>query len=217
MNINNGVKRWEVNAFVHPCWTKTETMKRCDQIKENRSLSPWGWMVPILKMRRFSCLLRLSEGKFSSLDLFVRQCRHDIDRLNHSRRKRPSNLSTDELSAFKSLRSRNDVVIKPADKGGAVVVWGVDLYRQETLRQLKDASFYTKLNSDPTFSHQKLLKPLLTISFKPAICPPLLPTCLPPRPEHLSYISYLKFTSLIILAGRLSPLAVVLLNSYPAF
>ena len=37
------------------------------------------------------------------------------------------------------------------------------------------------------------------------------------RPEHLSYISYLKFTSLTILAGRLSPLAVVLLNSYPAF
>ena len=28
-----------------------------DQIKENRS---WGWMVPILKMRRFSCLWRLS-------------------------------------------------------------------------------------------------------------------------------------------------------------
>ena len=55
MNINNGVKRW-----TNPCWTKTETMKRCDQIKENRSLSPWGWMVPILKMRRFSCLLRLS-------------------------------------------------------------------------------------------------------------------------------------------------------------
>ena len=30
-----------------------------DQIKENRSLSLWGWMVQILKMRRFSCLLRL--------------------------------------------------------------------------------------------------------------------------------------------------------------
>ena len=71
------------------------------------------------------------EGQFSSLDLFVLQCRHDIDRLNHSRRKRPSNLSTDERLAFKSLRSRNDVVIKPADKGGAVVVWRADLYRQE--------------------------------------------------------------------------------------
>ena len=62
------------------------------------------------------------EGQFSSRDLFVRQCRHDIDRLNHSRRKRPSNLSTDELSAFKSLHSWNDIVIKPADKGGACYV-----------------------------------------------------------------------------------------------
>ena len=98
------------------------------------------------------------EGQFSSLDPFVRQCRHDIDRLNHSRRKRPSDLSADELSAFKSLRSRNDVFIKPADKGGTVVVWRADLYRQEALRQLNDASFYTKLNSDPTLSHQKTVK-----------------------------------------------------------
>ena len=35
-------------------------MKEYDQIKENRSFSQWGWMVPILKMRRFLCLLRLS-------------------------------------------------------------------------------------------------------------------------------------------------------------
>ena len=31
-----------------------------DQIKENCLLSQWGWMVPILKTRHFSCLLRLS-------------------------------------------------------------------------------------------------------------------------------------------------------------
>ena len=48
--------------------------------------------------------------------------------------------------AFKSLRCRNSYVIKPEDKGGAVFVWRADLYRQETLRQLNDASFYTKLN-----------------------------------------------------------------------
>ena len=35
-------ERWEVNAFVRPCQTKTETIKGYDQIKENRSLSPWG-------------------------------------------------------------------------------------------------------------------------------------------------------------------------------
>ena len=70
---------------------------------------------------------------------------------------------TDQLLAFKFLRSRNGVVVKPTDKGGAVVVWRVDLYGQEALRQLNDASFYTKLNSDPTLSHKNLLKLLLTI------------------------------------------------------
>ena len=54
------------------------------------------------------------------------------------------------------------VVIKPADKGGAVVVWRADLYTQ-ALRQLKDASFYTKLNSDPTLSHQKTVKTTILI------------------------------------------------------
>ena len=33
MNINNGMKRWEVIAFVHPCWTKTETMKGSNKRK----------------------------------------------------------------------------------------------------------------------------------------------------------------------------------------
>ena len=33
MNINNGVKRWEVAAFVRTCWTKTETMKESNKRK----------------------------------------------------------------------------------------------------------------------------------------------------------------------------------------
>ena len=37
-------KQWtekvKVNAFVRPC--QTEAMKGYNQIKENRSLSPWG-------------------------------------------------------------------------------------------------------------------------------------------------------------------------------
>ena len=33
MNINNRMKRREVIAFVHPCWTKTETMKGSNKRK----------------------------------------------------------------------------------------------------------------------------------------------------------------------------------------
>ena len=121
-------------------------------------------MVPILKMRRFSCLLRLSlppeMGEMAQI--FI-----------------------SEIEWLAALKCRGT--------------------------GLSTSLFLTERRCSANLSDR------LTISFKPAICPPLLPTCLPPHPEHLSYISYLKFTSLIILAGRLSPLAVVLLNSYPAF
>ena len=40
MNINNGVKRWEVTAFVRTCWTKTETMKGSN--KRKSFLEPVG-------------------------------------------------------------------------------------------------------------------------------------------------------------------------------
>ena len=40
--------------------------------------------------------------------------------------------------------------MKPADKGGAVVVWARDLYLQEAERHLSDTNFYQKLDHDHT-------------------------------------------------------------------
>ena len=94
------------------------------------------------------------EGQFGSLDLFIRQCRHDIDQLPTFRPKRPSNLSNPEFEALKSLRARDDIVIKPADKGGALVVWRSDLYRTEARRQLSDTTFYSRVDKDLTSTHQ---------------------------------------------------------------
>jgi len=47
--------------------------------------------------------------------------------------------------ALKSLKTHKDIVIKAADKGGAVVVWGTDLYQKEALQQLSDTSL-TKIS-----------------------------------------------------------------------
>ena len=94
------------------------------------------------------------EDQFSSLELFIRQCRHDIDTLPKFRPKRPSNLTESEFSALRSLHARRDTVIKPADKGGALVVWRADLYRDEALRQLGDTTFYTRVDKDLTSTHQ---------------------------------------------------------------
>ena len=41
-------------------------------------------------------------------------------------------------------------MIKPADKGGAVVVWRKDLYQKEAERQLSNERFYTRLETDRT-------------------------------------------------------------------
>eukprot|EP00061_Rhincodon_typus_P000069 g10333.t1 len=48
--------------------------------------------------------------------------------------------SPTECTALRSLRSNPNLSIKPADKGGTVVVWHTDLYIAEARRQLSDTS-----------------------------------------------------------------------------
>ena len=40
------------------------------------------------------------------------------------------NLSTQQLRTLKTLKNNPNIIIKPADKGGAVVVMNKDLYKQ---------------------------------------------------------------------------------------
>ena len=47
-----------------------------------------------------------------------------------------------------------DIIIKPADKGGAVVVWRRDQYISEAERQLSDATSYSEVHHDPTEENQ---------------------------------------------------------------
>ena len=92
-----------------------------------------------------------------------------INNFNFKRQLSFSNLTREEWSALRSLRTRRDIVIKPADKGGAVVVWRSDLYKEEAFRQLSDTNFYAKVDKDLTPSHQKLVKELSTSLSQTAI------------------------------------------------
>ncbi|XP_074981174.1 uncharacterized protein LOC142070971 [Caretta caretta] len=64
-------------------------------------------------------------------------------------------------TAVYSLRNNSDIIIKKADKGGAVVIMNRSEYEQEAARQLSNTSFYKPLPSDPTESYQKQLQHLL--------------------------------------------------------
>ena len=47
-----------------------------------------------------------------------------------------------------------DIIMKPADKEGAVVVWRKDLYISKAERQLSEATAYTEVHHVPTEENQ---------------------------------------------------------------
>ena len=97
------------------------------------------------------------EGQFASR-FFRLKCRHDINKLNFNRNTKFSNLSSEKRAALKSLSKRKDIIVKAADKGGALVVWRADLYQKEALRQLSHTSFYAKVDKDLTSTNQPIFK-----------------------------------------------------------
>lgn len=56
------------------------------------------------------------------------------------------NLSQDECGSLRRLKQNRDVIIKPADKGGATVIMDRDAYVEEAHRQLYDPKYYRKLD-----------------------------------------------------------------------
>ncbi|XP_041429919.1 uncharacterized protein LOC121397348 [Xenopus laevis] len=74
------------------------------------------------------------------------------------------NLPKEERVALKALCDNKNIIIKPADKGGAVVILDYVYYRSELLAQLSDSNGYRKLSFDPTSKFQLRLKNLLDIA-----------------------------------------------------
>ena len=64
-----------------------------------------------------------------------------------------SNLTTAEREALKDLELNEKIVIKPADKGGKVVVMDSDSYVAACEGDLSNKEFYSQLNEDPNTSY----------------------------------------------------------------
>ena len=80
------------------------------------------------------------------LDNFLRDARH------------PETSSTDmkRRKSISSLKNNHSIIIKPADKGGAVIVQDLSDYQKEAMRQLTDTDFYQPLHDDPTKEFHEL-------------------------------------------------------------
>ena len=93
-----------------------------------------------------------------SIDNFIDICKKEICAIDVKKiSKKECNLSKDEKDALRSLSKRDDIVIKRADKGGAIVVWRKDLYISEAERQLSDNLFYEQMPSDLTSQNNLII------------------------------------------------------------
>ena len=94
------------------------------------------------------------EGQLSSLDFFIKKCRHDTNKLKFNRDTKFSILSSEEWSGLKSLKKRKEMVIKAAQ----LLFDGPTSAKKEAQRQLSDISFYAKVDKDLTLINQTIVK-----------------------------------------------------------
>ncbi|XP_024120271.1 uncharacterized protein LOC112141375, partial [Oryzias melastigma] len=73
-----------------------------------------------------------------------------------------SNLTEDEEKALKELCINKNIVIKPADKGSAVVIMDKKDYLSEGFRQLNDKTYYSKLKTPIYLETVPLLEKILS-------------------------------------------------------
>nr|XP_054750223.1 uncharacterized protein LOC129255931 [Lytechinus pictus] len=94
------------------------------------------------------------------LQLFMENVERDVNEAatKYETNRYHDNLSRQERQALESLRSNPNIVIKPADKGSAIVVMSSKDYIDEGIRQLSDVTTYQKLDKDLTDQHLQLVK-----------------------------------------------------------
>ena len=81
------------------------------------------------------------------LELYLSEIEDKLININESG-KSYANLSKDERETLKSLMNDNEIIIKPADKGSAVVIWNKPDYSLKASNQLSDTNVYCKSNSN---------------------------------------------------------------------
>ena len=88
------------------------------------------------------------------------------DFLHMEKTKKYPNLTREERQALKELIDNRDITIKPADKGGAIVVQDTDKYITECLHQLNNRTHYKRTGTNTTNEVNKKINDFIRDSKK---------------------------------------------------
>lgn len=72
-----------------------------------------------------------------------------------------ANLTPSERQAIGNLNKNTNIIIKPADKGGAIVILDKELYKKEALRQLNNTMYYKPIERSLTPDTVKMINEIL--------------------------------------------------------
>lgn len=89
----------------------------------------------------------------AAAELFINKVDEDINQFLHTYDNRdhiPKNMTQEEILALSSLAARKEITIKPADKGGSIVIMNTIQYEREIHRQLADPQVYKCLEVKST-------------------------------------------------------------------
>lgn len=79
--------------------------------------------------------------KNPNVETFTRQVTKDLKRLKY-RNKKDQNLTPRQRKALTRLQNNKDIIIKPADKGGNVVVQDLKQYKEICQKILRNTQWY---------------------------------------------------------------------------
>ena len=161
----------DLNVFHDKLRTK-EFFKKNQNLSERKSdpnskekqnvldkISPYGNVTSFLKLRQKSNW-RPPTGS-PNLETFANTNEMSLSKAHFPINKR-QNISDLERTALKDLAKNREITIKPADKGGAIVIMDTTDYITEANRQLNDTGTYTKLDKNPTDEFNQAVEIQLT-------------------------------------------------------
>jgi hypothetical protein len=105
--------------------------------------------------RKFRCKSTYNPTGPANLEAFIAINEHNFNKRPMFKASRVKNLTPGEFKAIQELKDLDEqIIIKPADKGSAVVVLDRQTYIQEALRQLNNPMYYQKMEEDLTPKHR---------------------------------------------------------------
>ena len=151
--VDAGERRKELDSFHNKLCTKQFFERENNKSANNKSninvygTTPFNNIDKLLKLKKTSNW-KAPTGS-PSLETFITINTITLNKTVNTTIKN-QNVTENERRALKSLSKNKDITIKPADKGGAIVIMNTVDYIKEAHRQLDDENTYKKLKTDPT-------------------------------------------------------------------